>query len=47
MYKEIEVKAKVNDLQKVRAELEKQGAVFSEPIIQEDAVFTDYKGLFI
>jgi adenylate cyclase class 2 len=42
MQKEIEVKAKVGDLNAIRTQLEGLGCVFTEPTIQDDAWFVNF-----
>ena len=42
MKKEIEVKAKVSDLNIVKIELEKLGCVFGEPVVQDDTTFVNF-----
>ncbi len=41
MRKEIEVKAKISDIEKIKEKLIKMGCVLSEPIIQDDVTFVD------
>lgn len=40
--KEVEIKVKVEDFEKIRAKLEKLGCVFSEVIFQEDVVYIPF-----
>jgi adenylate cyclase class IV len=42
MQKEIEVKAKVNDLNILKNKLIDLGCVFTESIVQNDAIFTNF-----
>jgi adenylate cyclase, class 2 len=44
MKKEIEVKAKVVNQEKLREKLLSLGCMFSEPVIQEDTTFVDFDG---
>lgn len=46
MRKEIEVKAKVDDLRDVRLKLETLGCSFSEPLVQDDTIFVNFDGDF-
>lgn len=44
MQKEIEVKARVDDLSEIRTKLETLGCIFSEPVTQEDHLFVNFDG---
>lgn len=44
MQKEIEVKAKVDNFDAVKAKLLELGCVFSDPVRQEDEVFVNFEG---
>lgn len=39
--KEVEVKVKIDSVEDIKADLEAKGFSFSEPVIQEDAIFSD------
>lgn len=45
--KEIEVKAKVSDLEVLAKKLEGIGCVISKPVEQDDTVFINYEGSFV
>ncbi len=44
MKKEIEVKAKVDNLQEIKQKLENLGCVFTEPVVQDDTIFCNFDG---
>lgn len=44
MKKEIEVKAKVDDLQELRQKLENLGCIFGDSVKQEDTIFCNFDG---
>jgi adenylate cyclase, class 2 len=46
MRKEIEVKAKINNIEKIITKLKKLGCKMSKPIIQDDIIFANYSGPF-
>jgi adenylate cyclase class 2 len=44
MQKEIEVKAKVNNLEELKSKLIELGCIFNEPEVQEDTTFVNFDG---